>query len=115
MLGDELHEHQRSPRLIRNRDLMVERMAREEFVWMNGAAAALSDIVSVLQYDLIVKPGTVPDYLGQGVALLMFDLLARYRAARRFMQFRDADSKSMRSILVAIRAWISLTRRERST
>ncbi len=42
-------------------------------------------------YDLIVRPGSAANYLGQPVALLVFDSLATYRAARRAMQFRDKN------------------------
>jgi hypothetical protein len=93
VLGDWLHESQRAPRLKRTRDLMVETMAKEAATRMNivAAAKAHGNLNSVLEYDLIVRPGAVPNYLGQGVALLLFDSLARYRAARRLMQFRDSE------------------------
>jgi CO/xanthine dehydrogenase Mo-binding subunit len=92
VLGDQLHESQRAPRLRRTRDLMVESMAKEAAARMvKTANAALADLNNVLEYDLIVKTGAVPNYLGQGVALLLFDSLAGYRAARRFMLFRDAE------------------------
>jgi CO/xanthine dehydrogenase Mo-binding subunit len=93
VLGDQLHASQRSPRLTRSRDLMVESIAREEVADANLSAALTqrAGLDSVIEYDLIVKPGAKPDYLGQGVALLLFDTLASYRAARRFMQFRDAE------------------------
>ena len=42
-------------------------------------------------YDLMVKRGHAPDYLGQAVALMLFDSAASYRAARSAMQFQDAS------------------------
>ena len=92
VLGDQLTQSQRAPKLRRTRDLMVEALAREAVAKVKlGVEAVSADLNSVIEYDLIVKPGAVPNFLGQGVALLMFDSLARYRAARRLMQFRDAD------------------------
>ena len=44
-----------------------------------------------IEYALIAKPGAVPNYLGQAVALLIFSTMAAYRTARRSMQFRDAE------------------------
>ncbi|MCA0960835.1 xanthine dehydrogenase family protein molybdopterin-binding subunit [Salipiger bermudensis] len=42
-----------------------------------------------LSFDLLVRPGTTPNFLGQAVALLLFDSLATYRAARRFLAGDD--------------------------
>ncbi|MBU2959967.1 molybdopterin-dependent oxidoreductase [Citreicella sp. C3M06] len=42
-----------------------------------------------LNFDLLVMPGTTPNFLGQAVALLLFDSLAAYRAARRFLAGDD--------------------------
>ena len=44
-----------------------------------------------IEFDLIVKPGNVPDFLGQAVALLLFDSAASFRAARNALRFRDAE------------------------
>ena len=43
-----------------------------------------------LECDIMVRPGQVPDFLGQPVALLLFDSAAGFRAARAEMQFNDA-------------------------
>lgn len=42
-----------------------------------------------LKFDLLVMPGTTPNFLGQAVALFLFDSLAAYRAARRFLAADD--------------------------
>ncbi|WP_417741104.1 xanthine dehydrogenase family protein molybdopterin-binding subunit [Salipiger sp.] len=42
-----------------------------------------------LSFDLLVRPGTTPNFLGQAVALLLFDSLDGYRAARRFLAGDD--------------------------
>lgn len=47
-----------------------------------------------LECDLMVRPGHVPNYLGQPVALLLFDSAASFRAARAEMQFNDAAFQS---------------------
>ncbi len=76
--GDELHATARAPRLKGRRDLHLDKQG--------GFDKPGSYI-----FDLVVERGKAPDYLGQAVALLLFDSLERYRAARGLMQFRDAD------------------------
>lgn len=82
VLGNHLSSSLRAPALTRTRDLQLEALA---------APAGSFDQPKSIEYDLIVTPGAVPNYLGQAVALLMFDTIAAYRAARRAIQFRDAE------------------------
>jgi len=92
VLGNHLKRSVAVPRLRRARDLHMEAAHREAQVLSAGAtAAATATFDRTLEFDLIVQPGNAPNYLGQGVALLMFGTMASYRAARRFMQFRDTE------------------------
>jgi len=91
ILGNQVSAAQRSTKLMRKRDLNVEAMAIEAAVRTRTAVDASGNFISPLEHDLIVVPHTTPSFLGQAVALLMFDSVSRYRAARRFMQFRDAE------------------------
>lgn len=92
VFGDQLSDGLVSLKLPRTRDLLVEARHREAQAQPAVAEPPPSfDQPTSIEFDLIVKRGNVPNYLGQGVALLMFSTLASYRAARRFMQFRDAE------------------------
>ena len=92
ILGDQLSAAVRKPKLRRWRDTLVERRVQDlQAAAMQAPAGAGFDNLLSGEPDLIVPRGNVPDFLGQAVALLMFDSIARYRAAKRFMQFRDAE------------------------
>ena len=75
--GDELHATARAPRLTGRRDLHLD---------TKGGF----DKPGSLIFDLVVKRKHAPDYLGQAVALMLFDSLKSYRAARDAMLFQDA-------------------------
>ncbi|MDJ0627526.1 MAG: molybdopterin-dependent oxidoreductase [Rhodobacter sp.] len=89
ILGDQLADGQRSPNLSLGRDCLVDGQLK--------AAAAASDDddhdfdrPGAVVFDLVVRPGNQPDFLGQATALLLFDNARTYRAARTHMQFDDA-------------------------
>lgn len=84
VLGDELSQPQRSPQLTLTRDLHID----EKIEKVTPAPEGF-DRPKAIVYDLIVQPGNVPDYLGQAVALLIFDDFASYREAHGLMQFQD--------------------------
>jgi hypothetical protein len=67
VLGDHLGPGLRAPSLTRARDMQLEAVV---------APAGSFDKPKSIEYDLIVTPGAVPNYLGQAVALLMFDTIA---------------------------------------
>ncbi|MBL1436076.1 MAG: xanthine dehydrogenase family protein molybdopterin-binding subunit [Rhodobacteraceae bacterium] len=75
--GDELHATARAPRLTGKRDLHLDQ--KDSF-----------DKLGSFIFDLVVKRGHAPDFLGQAVALMLFDNAASYRTARNAMQFQDA-------------------------
>ncbi|WP_143301739.1 hypothetical protein [Candidatus Entotheonella palauensis] len=87
LYGDEIEERVRPNEHASHRALHA-----------NAFAAEASDvdikIHQVLNYDLVVRRNRRPDYLGQAVALLLFDSLAGYRAAKKFLQFKDAKFQS---------------------
>jgi CO/xanthine dehydrogenase Mo-binding subunit len=102
VMGDHLSDSQRAPKLRLQRDLHIDDLVVAAPGTAPRATAPTAQTGSFdkppsIDYDLIVIPGNVPDYLGQAVALLMFDTLAAYRAARVFMQFRDAEFQSYAS------------------
>ena len=72
--GDELHATARAPRLTGKRDLHLDHTGSFD---------------KPAGYDLVVQRGKAPDYLGQAVALLLFDSRAAYRAAKAAMRFQD--------------------------
>ena len=76
--GDELHPTARAPRLKGRRDLHLDTVG--------GFDKPGSYI-----FDLVVQRGNAPDFLGQAVALMLFNSREGYLAARDAMQFRDAD------------------------
>ncbi|CUH65481.1 Nicotinate dehydrogenase large molybdopterin subunit [Thalassovita gelatinovora] len=94
VLGNELSQAQRAPKVAFTRDLhMDERMAQEiakaqrkSTVDADGRSFNLPpDVV----FDLIVVPGNIPNFLGQAVALLLFDSVAAFRAAKAAIEFND--------------------------
>jgi CO/xanthine dehydrogenase Mo-binding subunit len=86
ILGDQLSASQRAPDIATNRDLYIDAK-------ISAAAPPPSpegfDRPGGVIFDLIVQPGNVPDYLGQAVALLIFEDARSFRAARDAMQFQD--------------------------
>lgn len=101
ILGNQLKSAVRAAPLARYRDLQVESEAIDQHekgvAELFGTPLAASATAfaakgsSSVEFDIIVKPGNVPNFLGQAVALLLFDRREAYRAARRLMQFNDAS------------------------
>lgn len=105
--GDQLTAAQRSPSALVSRDQIMDDKIRESFdniepVHVVKQPESLKDKVleqdpvsfnhpSAVVFDLIVLPGNKPDYLGQPVALLLYDSLAGYKAAHRALQFQDGQ------------------------
>ncbi len=93
VLGSDFASGRLTPRLTVDRDLIVDDSILDADEAAEAEAIATSkqiDRPASLEFDLVVQPGNRPDFLGQGVALLLFDDRAKYRAARRQMQFDDA-------------------------
>ncbi len=90
ILGNNLTASVRAPAFRYTRDFMVEQ-ASLAHLESRTAMALGGRFSSPIGADLLVKPGTNPTFLGQGVALLLFSTLAAYRVARSAMQFRDND------------------------
>lgn len=86
VLGDQLSGAFAAPPVAGRRDLHVEERLAEQ---LESAAPGSFDLPPGLEFDLIVKPGAVPDFLGQAVALLLFSSARSFRAARAALQFRD--------------------------
>ena len=77
ILGDMLTGAMRAPAVTLARDLHLE-----------AQAAASFDRPASLMFDLVVQRGNRPDFLGQAVALLLYDDVRVFRAARQALQFR---------------------------
>ncbi len=75
--GDALHATARAPRLKGRRDLHLD---------TKGGFDQPGSYI----FDLLVQRGNAPDFLGQAVAMMLFDSVESYRAARAAMQFQDA-------------------------
>ena len=89
VLADALSQSFLSPQLTLSRDLYLdEKIADAATI---TPAPEGFDRPDAVVYDLIVQPGNVPDYLGQAVALMIFDDFASFRAAQSAMQFQDAQ------------------------
>ncbi|RWK18287.1 MAG: xanthine dehydrogenase family protein molybdopterin-binding subunit [Mesorhizobium sp.] len=88
ILGDSLSGRFIAPRVRGRRDLHVDEHLHG--LVASGDSSSF-DRPADIEFDLIVKPGNVPDFLGQAVALLLFDSAAGFRAARNALQFRDAE------------------------
>ncbi len=101
ILGNQLKSAVRAAPLARYRDLQVESEAIDQHekgvaeLFRTPLAASATAFAakgsSSVEFDIIVKPGNVPNFLGQAVALLLFDRREAYRAAKRLMQFNDAS------------------------
>lgn len=85
ILGNALSRSFVAPRLVARRDLHIDEQIRALATSDSGSF----DLPPGLDFDLIVKPGNVPDFLGQAVALLLFDNATSFRLARSTLQFRD--------------------------
>lgn len=88
VLGDQLSKAFAAPRVAGRRDLHVDEQITLQ---LQAATTGDFDLPPGLEFDLIVKPGAVPDFLGQAVALLLFDNARSFRAARAALQFRDDE------------------------
>ncbi|MEO8531711.1 MAG: molybdopterin cofactor-binding domain-containing protein, partial [Deltaproteobacteria bacterium] len=88
--GDTLKQSFRAPTLTFSRDLAIDEKIMEART-LNATANGSFDQPGDLEFDLIIPRGQTPSFLGQPVALLLFDTLAGLRAAQREMRFRDAD------------------------
>jgi CO/xanthine dehydrogenase Mo-binding subunit len=92
ILGDQLSDAQRSPQVSTDRDLYLdEQVAAAQSITPDAEGF---DRPSALVYDLIVQPGNVPDFLGQAVALLIYDDFPSFHAARSALQFQDNQFQS---------------------
>ncbi len=103
VLADDLHSSMLAPETSNGRDCLVdeqiaEAAERAQMAMMLNESLAPTlgensdfDRPKGLEFDLMVRPGFRPNFLGQAVALLLFDSLAGFRSARRGLQFRDAD------------------------
>ncbi|MCG6902026.1 MAG: molybdopterin-dependent oxidoreductase [Rhodobacter sp.] len=94
ILGNDFASGRTTPLLTFDRDHIVEEQiaaARAEEREQAIASGTQIDKPYSVEFDLVVQPGNRADFLGQGVALLLFDSAKSYRAARRQMQFNDAD------------------------
>ncbi len=107
ILGSDLAAGQQNPPLSLNRDNIVDEAIMRS---RRGPGQAPSQAPSQapnqgpgkqadptdldhpagMEFDLIVRPGNRPDFLGQATALLLFDTRAAWRKARALMQFEDA-------------------------
>ncbi|MCE8006851.1 molybdopterin cofactor-binding domain-containing protein [Aestuariivita sp.] len=88
ILGDQLSDAMRAPRTLFRRDLAIDLQLQERY--QAQRADPSFDRPDAVVFDLIVQPGNRPDFLGQAVALLVFDDIGSFRAAQRAMQFQDA-------------------------
>ncbi len=88
IMGSDLSPAFRAPRPTPRRDLAIDAQIA---ALQAGAGQGDFDRPPGMEFDLIVQQGHVPDFLGQAVALLLFDSARTWRAAMRFMQFRDAQ------------------------
>lgn len=92
ILGDQLSNAQRSPQISSDRDLHLDdKVAAPSSITPDAEGF---DRPRAVVYDLIVQPGNVPDFLGQAVALLIFDDFPSYHAARTALQFQDDQFQS---------------------
>ncbi len=103
VLADALEDSVLAPATTMGRDCLVDEQIAEAAEEERKAAMlteALAPTIGEdgdfdrpkgLDFDLVVRPGFRPNYLGQAVALLLFDNLQDFRAARRTMMFRGGD------------------------
>lgn len=85
ILGNNFATGRLSPPVGLNRDRIVDNQIQQAI-----ATGDQIDHPDGLVFDLVVQPGNRPDFLGQAVALLLFDKVQDYRAAKRALQFNDA-------------------------
>ncbi|WP_415401507.1 xanthine dehydrogenase family protein molybdopterin-binding subunit [Tateyamaria sp. SN3-11] len=88
ILGNQLGEGLRAPRVQFSRDLAIDQQLEARFEAQKNDPTF--DRPDAVVFDLIVQPGNLPDFLGQAVALLVFDSAAGFRAAQRAIEFQDA-------------------------
>lgn len=86
VLGSQLHQSMRAPKLRHSRDLLVGALEEEH---NKGRSDGSFDRPGGLEYDLMVQPGNVPDFYGQAIALLLFDKQKAYKAAKDILQFQN--------------------------
>lgn len=93
ILGDDFATGRLTPRLSMARDRIIDDQIRDLSEAAEREAIATGgriDRPDSVIFDLVVQPGNRADFLGQAVALLLFDSASAYRAAKRQMQFDDA-------------------------
>jgi len=91
VLGDNLATGQINPILVLDRDRIIdEKILKALEAAEQGTSGNDFDRPQSVMFDLVVRTGNRPDFLGQATALLLFDNLASYRKARQLMQFNDA-------------------------
>jgi CO/xanthine dehydrogenase Mo-binding subunit len=100
VLGDDLSQTLRSPQVTITRDLhMDERIAGEIAKARNSDDDGSFNLPPDVVFDLIVVPGNIPNFLGQAVALLLFDNITAYRAAKNAIEFNDAAFQTYGNVL----------------
>ena len=93
ILGSDFDTGLLTPRLRADRDHIVDDQILDAVAEAKAQAIATGtqiDHPDAVEFDLVVQPGNRADFLGQAVALLLFDDVKKYRAAKRQMQFDDA-------------------------
>lgn len=92
VLGSDFATGILSPQTASGRDLIVDEEIAAYHAERTREAIATGgqiDHPHAVEFDLVVQPGNRPDFLGQAVALLLFDDRAKYRAAKAQLQFQD--------------------------
>ena len=93
ILGSDFATGRLTPRVRLDRDHIIDEQIADAVAEAQQQAITTGDqldLPDAVEFDLVVQPGNRPDFLGQAVALLLFDNAAAYRAAKRKMQFDDA-------------------------
>lgn len=85
--GDQMAQALRAPKLKTRRDLVLDEVIEAP---LKTAFLGEFDRPEGLEFDLIIPRKATPNFLGQAVALLMFDSTRAWRAAQRQMRFDDA-------------------------
>ncbi len=88
--GNNLASGQLNPVIRLSRDSIVDEQIFEAVKARGQTEGTDLDHPTAVEFDLVVRQGHRANFLGQAVALLLFDTRAAFRAAQRQMQFDDA-------------------------
>lgn len=88
--GNNLATGQLNPVIRLTRDMIVDEQIYQAAKAQGAASGTDLDHPSSVEFDLIVRQGSRANFLGQAVALLLFDTRVAFRAAQRQIQFDDA-------------------------